>query len=481
MSVFDSIRNRIFAAKVSDTVKDDPKPERQLFSTDSRDDRGHLWKDNKLSMKDYRTLAYSVPLFYKASNKKNMDIYRGWPILESPGQKKIPLLDQQIFDSFNNRTNIQYKACLNGISADIYGTGFSLISFADDDDDQDLSLPPEKHLDKRLGRYVYSEPRKLTPFNSELVVGADYLNDEYRASRVMHYIYEVKMGDKKYIHPDRVYVTKYDELPFSVLGISKTYILRNVLDSLVDIDVATGETLKWSSHGLIIWQKNQLKEPERLKMLNILGQHPNGFVIDEYQKLTVEKPNAIDPKPFYDFLCLEIASAFVMPVHILTGVEVGKTTGAEVGYGDYRKDISDVQILRVNPSLVKLYIMLFESHGRDFDYKLVWPETYIDEMSEANIGFKRSAIVDRLYKSGTADRAERREVMNNGQTYLDPDKESTEESPDQMKKQQPVEVKRDTSKDKEVGETELISQELRLEEARLTREKHIKSFVAENK
>jgi len=89
--------------------------------------------------------------------------------------------------------------------------------------------------------------------------------------------------------------------------------------------------------------------------------------------------------------------------------------------------------------------------------------------------------VDRLYKSGTADRAERREVMNNGQTYLDPDKESTEESPDQMKKQQPVEVKRDTSKDKEVGETELISQELRLEEARLTREKHIKSFVAENK
>ena len=481
MSVLGSVRNRFFAAKVVDTVSNDPKPERQLLSTSGYNTKGKLWKESKMTLEDFRDLAYSVPLFYKASNKKNMDIYRGWPFPETVGnKKKIPALDKQIYDSFNNRVNIQHTACLNGISADIYGTGFSLITFKDDTNTQDLSLPPKMNYSNRLGRKVISEPRKLTPINSELITGAEYLKG-YEASRTMHFMYQERGGPKLFIHPDRLYITKYDELPFSVLGISKAHILRNVLDSLVDIDISTGETLKWSSHGLVIWKKNQLKEPERIKMLNVLGQHPNGFVIDEYQDIKVEKPNAIDPKPFYDFLCLEIASAFVMPVHILTGVEVGKTTGAEVGYGDYRKDISDVQILRVNPSLVKLYTMLFESHGREFDYKLVWPETYIDEMSEANIGFKRSAIVDRLYKSGTADRAERREVMNNGQTYLDPDKESTEKTPDQMKKQQPVEVKRDTSKDKEVGETELISQELRLEEARLTREKHIKSFVAENK
>ncbi len=471
MSVLESLKG-IFAAKTIDSVSDDPKPERQLISADNYSDHGNAWKDPKMSFLDYRLLAYSVPLFYKATHKKNMDIYRGWPELhlQSP-KKQVPVLDQKIFDGFNNRTCIQHKSYIAGVSAYMYGTGFNLITFIDDADDQDLSLPPNKHMDERLNRLVYSEPRQLTPMNSELISGAEYLNDFYRKQRVKHFTYETGPGQYIHIHPDRLYITKYDELPFSVLGISKTFILRNVLASLAEIDTSTGETLKWFSHGLVIWKKNIMKEPELKNMLKILNSHPNAYAIDETQDIKVENPAAIDPKPFYDFLCLEVASAFVMPVHILTGVEVGKTTGAEVGYGDYRKDISDVQYLKVNPSLVKLYTMLFESHGRDFDYTLLWPETYTDEMTEANISFKRAAIVERLWKSGTADRGERRDVMNEGHVYLDPDLESTD----------PVPVKQNEPKKEEVSESELIKQELRLEEARIMRDKKIKSFIEENK
>jgi len=117
-----------------------------------------------------------------------------------------------------------------------------------------------------------------------------------------------------------------------------------------------------------------------------------------------------------------------MPTHILTGIQVGKVTGAEVGTGDYVKDCRDDQELDYSPLLTRLYSMLLKGKGRSFSkYEIVWNPIYIDEMSEADILLKRVQAADLAYNGargagGFIEDSEARRIFNEGQIELEVDK-----------------------------------------------------------
>ena len=117
-----------------------------------------------------------------------------------------------------------------------------------------------------------------------------------------------------------------------------------------------------------------------------------------------------------------------MPTHILTGIQIGKVTGAEIGTGDYVKDLKDDQELDYNPLLEHLYSMLLKAHGRSWNnYEIIWNPIYIDELSEADILEKRVRAAEMALNGirgagGLIDMEEARRIFNNGQIKLDPKK-----------------------------------------------------------
>jgi len=85
-----------------------------------------------------------------------------------------------------------------------------------------------------------------------------------------------------------------------------------------------------------------------------------------------------------------------MPTHMLTGVVVGRSSGAETGYADYYRDVRDDQDLMYTSLLIKLYSQLLKAWGREFTYDIMWNQIYIDEKAEGDIDKVRAESVQIL-------------------------------------------------------------------------------------
>ena len=369
-----------------------------------------------------RDLALQSALFMKGITKKNSDTFRAWFSFYREDGVKIPQEDMNIIKLFERRTEIKRKFKIAGMCADIWGDGYLLIKFFEDDTKNKLMKEiPEG-----------AEILDLIILNPECVIGVKY--NEAKTQLYYHY-FNPKKGEDKLIHPDRIVHVKTLDLPIDFFGVSKVDILRNILISSADIDIATGEILKWFSHGTQVLTKQGMQKGEREKALKLLREHPNYFAFSEKYKLDVTSPAAINPTPFYEHIEDAISAALVIPRQVLKGIEIGRVTGAEIGFADYYRDIKDNQDLIYTPLLMRLYELLAKSKDRDFSkYEMEWETTYIDEMAEAELLGKRvaAAVNARSSNPPLISVREARRMMNDGHLELDPDDEPEEKPVEQV-------------------------------------------------
>jgi len=366
-----------------------------------------------------RLMALTAPFYMKGVRKKSRDTFRaGWCYKKVSDGTAPPKIEQQILDDFNKRNNIEYFMGLMKQDAHIYGDGLCLILFINDQNKKSPDLSREPSIDAEPYTLKRLDPEKFTQFQ--------YKNEGWKKKRVEHLLYEDKgTGNKIFIHPDRVVQFKETDFAFTKFGISDIDMLRHVISSQADIDIATGELLKWFSYGIIEWTKDGAGANAMKTMRQIAEKHPHIYIGNEKYKLNIHNPEAIDPEPFYNYLIMSIAAILVMPTHVLKGVEVGDTTGAESGYADYNKDIRDSQVLVYKPGLEYIYSWLFRAKfdNRTFDYVVDFNPMYVGEMAEAEVDAKRSASAVNLYTAKITDLEESRRIINEGHICLDPQKE----------------------------------------------------------
>jgi hypothetical protein len=413
-----------FKAKYySRTSQSEEPAEDTAFKASDYAEISRKWNaDALMTMTRRRELALLAPFFMKATKKKNLDTNRAWIYYEHVHTRKPPVLpEEKIIRDFDIRANTKFKFLIAGICADIYGDGLILKKYLGDWEDRD-------------GKVIFNKPPKgklvnLELINPEFVKEVKYFDGEgskqYRKKGIQHFHYvNYQSNMDVLIHPDRVIHVMDDQLPFSKLGISKVDMLRNIIISEGDIDIATGEILKWFSHGVHEMTKEGMQESDKKEILEIMAQHPNFYANSDKWKLEIHNPTAIDPKEFYNYLILGIASVFVMPTQVLLGVQIGKVTGAETGYSDYYRDVKDKQEMIYSPLLHSLYTELFQGHNREFRYDIKWKDIYVGELAEAELMGKRAATIQilRTGEKPIISQEEGREMMNKGIIYLDPSK-----------------------------------------------------------
>jgi len=120
-----------------------------------------------------------------------------------------------------------------------------------------------------------------------------------------------------------------------------------------------------------------------------------------------------------------------MPTHTLTGIHVGRVTGAEAGFSDYYRDINDAQRLVYAPRLKKIYQMIFDYHTYNdgvgmeyvFDYSINWAKTYVNEMAEVEVLASKAEIVQKLISTKNQfpviTPEEARDILKRGQIEFD--------------------------------------------------------------
>lgn len=462
----------------------------------------------KLTPELRRRMALTAPFYMKGLKKKCRDTFRAGYTYKHPETKSKPAkIELDVLSEFNRRNNILEKLPLVKQDAHIYGDGILLILFINDQNTKkpDISREPKDG----------AEPYKVKRLDPERITKFEYKNKYWKQKGVKHLVYEKKNSGflsnkgKIYIHPERVLLFKETDFAFCSLGISDMDILRHVISSTADIDIATGEILKWFSYGIINWTKDGADRNAMKQMRKIAQKHPHTFIGNEKYKLQVENLESIDPEPFYDYIIMAIAATLVMPTHVLKGIEMGKTTGAEIGYVDYNKDIKDSQNLTYKPQLEKLYKMLFKAKFTDdkgiqirkFDYDIEFNPMYVGEMAEAEVDGKRSATAVNLKTAGVIDNVEARMYMNEGHIYLEPKKEIEQEENNfkeptkpNPRTEQPVpkKEKEDKSEDNKMkssndsfwndsGKREELLQDKRIRAAKIDRLKKIRKKVKDLK
>lgn len=373
----------------------------------------------ELSVEKCIHAAKQCPLFMKGARKKAKDSIRAWHEIIHQDPKKKPVKeDLDAIRTFIKRNNLQAIWEEFRVASYVTGDGYLLITFENDEDTKLEDAPKKKAL-----------PYKVRVINSKYITEIGYINNYYREKVTKHFHYVDTGADiDRWIHPDRIIHLENDKL-FGPFGNSKINLLRNIIKSNVNVDIAAGDILSWFSHGYFDVTQEGCDENLEKKWVDTMNAHPGVIVHDETGAVKEIKPEAIDPKPFYDYLILNIAAAFFMPTHILTGIQVGRVTGAEVGTGDYIKDLKDDQELIYNPLLERLYSMILKAKGRSFSkYEIRWNPIYIDELSEAEILFKRIQAAD-LALNGTRgvggfiDMKEARRIANEGQIELEINKD----------------------------------------------------------
>lgn len=432
MTLLDGIdkfmKGYIYRSAISKSTKADEP----TFKADDYSIDGKKWNaDSKLTPARRKEIALLAPFFMKATKKKNLDRFRSWFEFENLNNRKPPsVIDAKIIQLFDDRADPKFKFVIANICVDIYGDGFILKKYANDvlikggknKGKVDYELPPPKGAALRNLELI--DPEHLTDLKY-LTEKNPKKGKQFKKMGIQHFFYSnSKTNIEKYIHPNRIMHFKDDQLPFSKFGISKVDMLRNIITSEAEIDIATGEILKWFSHGILEFTKTGMQPPEKEEVLKIMETHPNFYANDDRWKLQVHNPTAIDPKEFYNYIILGIASVFVMPTQVLLGVQIGKVTGAETGYSDYYRDVKDKQELIDTPHIKQMYKEVFAGHDKEFKYKPVWNDIYVGELAESELLGKRAASVQILLSTNppVIDQAESREIMNKGSIYLDPNK-----------------------------------------------------------
>ena len=349
----------------------------------------------RLSSQMCRLVALSSPLFCKGVWKKTMDTFRaGFSVVDDQGNT-LRAPERVWIDRFNKRNDINKFMFDMKVSTHIYGYAPVYMRFAEE-------IKKGKNIDHSRAPPEAAEPFKVYLLNPEKVKKFDYKNNYWKQKGVKHLVYEKEMGREIYIHPDRVDMNAEKQLPFSMFGISDVVMLRHILSSNADIDIASGKILKWFSYGVREWKKAGADKDDREHMAKQLAQHPDIITSDKDDyEFKIHTPEAIDPQPFYDHITMSIAGVLVMPTHILTGVRVGRVTGAEAGYSDYYRDINDAQALVYTPFLKRMYQRIYDSHSSTnktyiFDSNIEWNPTYVNEMAEAELLDKRAQAVEKL-------------------------------------------------------------------------------------
>jgi hypothetical protein len=221
-----------------------------------------------------------------------------------------------------------------------------------------------------------------------------------------------------------------DPLPHKIFGNSVINLLRNTIKSKVNVDIASGEILSWFAHGVYDIAIEGLDEEQKKYWEKIANQHPGAWI---HKKDMVEikaiNPTAIDPTAFYEYVTINIAAAIIMPTHLLTGIQVGRVTGAEIGFADYYRDVKDIQELDDSPLIEKLYKSILEGKGKVWKYELKWNQIYVDELAEAEIMEKRINAAEKAYVGGFIDQEEARQIFNKGQIEIDASKKIKAKEP----------------------------------------------------
>lgn len=386
--------------------------EKHLYTPTQYSEELYLQGYKELSPERRRDIANESPLFMKGIRKKSLDTFRAWHTIETKkGRGKPIYADLIAIESFDRRSNFKYKCYEARVASHIYGNGFLLITFLNDGEKRSLSSKP---LPK-------AEPYTVNVLNSE------YINNMKESENgEICYVF-LKDGDEKLIHPDRVIHFPANKIPGFALGVSTIDILRHTMFSKKNIDIAAGHILSWFSHGLIDVTWEDMEENEKKEMEKLISNHPGAYIHDQDVEVDVKNPTSIDPKPFYDYVVLNIAAAINMPTHILTGIQTGRVTGSEIGFGDYYRDVKDEQEIEFTPKLENLYARILKARGRDWKYNIIWNTIYIDEMSEAKLLEIRVNAAEKAMNGtkgagGFIDMEEAREILNKGQISVDANK-----------------------------------------------------------
>ena len=431
----DRVKN-IYKNYISPTKEDLDKGRKELhvtapnkFGSGNRKHAGMFRKGRrKLTPEEQRNTAEQAPLMMKGIRKKCMDGTRAWHILEIlPDKGGVIKDDLLLIRNFEKRNNLRAKWNQIKVDSHVYGDGYLLITF-DGDKTTNLWEEPTE------GSY----PWKVEVMDSECINEIDYYPKHkkyFEDLEVMHFHYKNKPTHKDYwIHPDRVVHMPKDRLAYHQFGNSTPDLLRNIIRSKMNIDVAAGEILAWFSHGIYDISIPGCEEEDVTYWEKKAAEHPGAWIHGDEEKITAVNPVAINPKPFYDYVVMNIAAALIMPTHLLTGIEVGRTTGAEIGFGDYYKDVKDIQELVDTPLLENLYKKILKGKGKTWKYEIKWNPIYIDELAEAEIMYKRTQAAD-LALNGTkgiggfVDDEEARGMYNKGQIKLDEKKKIEHKAP----------------------------------------------------
>jgi len=451
-TIGDRLKNfyKNYVAPTAEDISVGKKELNLAYPPDSNPEYKHSFLRKELTMVECRNTAQQCPLFAKGARKKAMDSIRAWFELQSQNQKTIPVKsDIELLKTFERRTQFMHKWLEARVASFIYGDGYLLITY-ENDEKTELHDPPTQIVvnDEK----VSVAPWKVRVLNSEFIKEIDFFpaqKEKYQKLFTKHFHYEDTKNNKDYwIHPDRIIHLTVDKLPHKEFGNSKINLLRNIVKSMINIDISCGEILAWFAHGTYDIQEEGLDEDGKKMWEQIAKQHPGVWLHDEKSTMKAINPVAIDPKPFYDYLVLKVASAFRMPTHVLTGIQVGKVTGAEVGMGDYVKDVKDDQDLLYTPLIETLYETILRANGRKWKYTIVWNAIYIDELAEATILLKKVeaatlAMNGQRGAGGFINPAEARAIFNKGQIELDIINIPT----DIPKPQQPAPTSGDTGND----------------------------------
>ena len=376
------------------------------------------WGTDELSLEKLREVALQTPLLMKGIRKKSLDSTRSWFSIVTDDGTRVPNIDLRIVKDFEKRSRIKYKWYEAVVASFIYGDGYLMILYANDKNP--IDEPPS----------AGAKPYTVEVLNSEKIREIKYhpKKSKFKKQHILHFHYEdFNSGKDLWIHPDRIIHITHNKLPHKIFGNSIVNLLRNIIKSKINVDIATGEILSWFAHGVFDITQEGMTPEERQEWERIAKNHPGYWIHDETAKITAVSPEAINPKAFYDYLVMQIAAALVMPKHVLEGINVGRVTGAEVGFADYYKDIRDMQDLIYTPLIEWLYSKLLTSYGRRWKYNIQWNAFYVGELAEADILERRVKSAVDAYQAGIITLEEARRIINEGQVMLDASIKNKEE------------------------------------------------------
>jgi len=395
------------------------EPKSKVVAGKNPDLYAHVGKIESLTPNQLRSIYFLEPLVFKAINKKNRDTFQsGFVIKRRDGG--VPFKgDLEVITDFMASVRLLSKLELGGKSKDIYGDGFVEKIYMEPAN-RSPDMPPSKG----------ARPIGLKVLDAECIQEMKPKKEGVRSSELF-YVYRKTGADDVYIHPDRVIHIR-DGLPNSVFGYSKISILRNILKSKMNVDLAVGEILDWSSHGILDMTITNATVEQEKHMIKLFKEGNHFYVHDEAYELDVKNPTMGEPKSYFEFMYVNVAAVFMMPTHILTGIQPGHVIGSEIGVADYHKDLANDQSMIYTPLIEDLLQELLESMGKKWSYEVVWSPTFVDELSEGKIMEKRALAAKEGYINRILGQKEARKVMKDGVIDINP-----EVIPDDIKKDEP--------------------------------------------